>query len=114
MGYLKGWWPSLRGLNQQIGDVCAHQLACTWVMCCIILHNLIICFEQGINESDPWYEAILAEGWGAELEEVDLDDAIDTDEPGIEGVNESPGQQKCRELREALEAALVQAAFDLM
>lgn len=105
MGYLKGRWSSLRGLSQQISDARSHQLAASWIESCLILHNLIIRFEGGINEEDPWYQLILEEGRAADEVALEADDPAEADL--VPGGHETPGQRKRRELQEALNEALL-------
>ncbi|KAF9502760.1 hypothetical protein BS47DRAFT_1284980, partial [Hydnum rufescens UP504] len=53
MGYLMGRFGSLQSLRQQISCPRDHKLAVNWIMVCLILHNLIISIEGGIDELDP-------------------------------------------------------------
>lgn len=97
IGYLKGRWSSLRGLNQQIGDQRAQELASLWVRSCLILHNLIISFEVSIDEDAPWYRTILEEGREADRLYRDVD-------AGVGGT--TAGQRKRVELKNELLQAL--------
>ena len=48
---LKGGFQSLRELRIQIGSHKIHKWAILWVRCCVILHNLIIQFEEKSAEA---------------------------------------------------------------
>ena len=52
IGLLKGRFQSLRELRIQIGTHELHRFAILWVRCCIILHNLIIQYEDESLASD--------------------------------------------------------------
>ena len=53
---LKGWFQSLRELHLQIHTERDLQIAVYWVECCLILHNMIICFESalGVESTAGW------------------------------------------------------------
>ncbi len=101
MGYLKGCFASLHGLQQQIKNQHDHQLITFWILACLVLHNLIIEIEHGIDDSDPFYIEILQEGRESP---TDLDLALG----GSEGIGEidthasTPGQRKHAALCHAL------------
>ncbi len=101
MGYLKGCFASLHGLQQQIKNQHDHQLVTFWILACVVLHNLIIEIEHGIDDSDPFYIEILQEGRESP---TDLDLALG----GSEGIGEidmhasTPGQRKHAALCHAL------------
>src|SRR5260370_39058900 len=101
MGYLKGCFASLRGLQQQIKNQRDHQLVTFWILACLVLHNLIIEIEHGIDDSDPFYIEILQEGRESP---TDLDLAL----RGSDGIGEidmhasTPGQRKHATLHNAL------------
>ncbi len=101
MGYLKGCFASLHGLQQQIKNQHDHQLITFWILACLVLHNLIIEIEHGIDDSDPFYIEILQEG---KESLTDLDLALGGSE-GIGGIDmhaSTPGQRKHATLCHAL------------
>jgi len=56
MGYLKGRWSSLRGLQLHIDHQGAKELTSLWIMTCIHLHNFAIGHERGSNvEADDFF-----------------------------------------------------------
>jgi len=57
---LKGTSQSLKELCIKITDKKRHLKAIVWIRCCIILHNLIICIEEGNDVDDEWRGAITA------------------------------------------------------
>jgi len=64
IGLLKGRFQSLRELRIQIGSHHLHKWAILWVCCCVILHNLIILFEEDItNQTEGENEDETNEGW---------------------------------------------------
>jgi hypothetical protein len=67
MGYIKGWFCSLRGLRQQIDDIRDHGRALVWVKTCIVLHALISIIEEG--DGDMEYVAELVQE-GRDYEEL--------------------------------------------
>lgn len=56
VGFLKGRWPSLRGLCVAINDEDHIKYATLWIISCILLHAFAIGHETGINIStDVFY-----------------------------------------------------------
>ena len=51
MGYLKGCFQSLKGLQQQIKNQTDHLRAVEWIRACIVIHTLIHEIEYG-NEDE--------------------------------------------------------------
>ena len=102
VGYLKGWFQSLRGLRQQINSECEYMLALAWVRTCLIVHSFAACHEDHEYESDFW--EWIDEGMSGEDERED--------EGPIEGFawggmgpplpGETEAQQKHRHVQEAL------------
>ena len=62
IGYLKGRFSSLRGLRQQINSKRDHEIAINWIITCVILHNIILDIEGGIDEDDEFARELLEEG----------------------------------------------------
>ncbi|KAF8581346.1 hypothetical protein K439DRAFT_1654083 [Ramaria rubella] len=57
VGYLKGRWSSLCGLHLQINKPKDVHFASLWITCCIMLHNLAIQVEAGMDlEADEFYQ----------------------------------------------------------
>ena len=54
IGYLKGHFQSLWGLQQQINSECAHTLALAWVQACVIIHSFAAHTEDSEYEADFW------------------------------------------------------------
>lgn len=95
MGYIKGRWSSLRGLRIQIKNAADHDIAVYWVTACLILHNLVLDIEGGIDELSPFAQSILAAGLageGGDDQDGDVGDDVD----------ESPGQRKRKYLQRRL------------
>jgi hypothetical protein len=91
IGYLKGRFQSLRGLQQQIKNSRDHEMALAWVRACLILHNIIINIEHAIDENDRFYQEMLADGLtdvSAETEEADGATITEDDE----GARSTPGK----------------------
>jgi hypothetical protein len=59
---LKGWFQLLHELRLQMNSLKDIQISVYWVQACIILHNMIICFEE-IHDSSMTTWAI-QEGGG--------------------------------------------------
>jgi hypothetical protein len=59
MGYIKGRFPSLRELRQQIDNAIDHERALAWVKACIVIHTLIGMIERG--REDPNFQEELVE-----------------------------------------------------
>ena len=56
MGFIKGWWSSLRGLHIQINEIAHIHFASLWITSCIILHTFTIWHEAGPEMSnDEFY-----------------------------------------------------------
>jgi hypothetical protein len=102
IGYIKGRFQSLRGLWQQIKNPRDHLLAIAWIKACLILHNLIIDIEGEIDESDPFYIQMLAEGTVVDVE--DAGEAIGLD--GADETHETAGKRKRAYLQHQLLTSL--------
>lgn len=86
---MKGRFQSLKELRIQINSQKRHQFANLWIICCIILHNLIIRIEDCSNRLDPQeFRDLIAEG-GQEDHVDDLQGATFTVGSTSTG---SPGQ----------------------
>jgi hypothetical protein len=104
MGYIKGRFQSLRGLRQQIKNPRDHLLAIAWIKACLILHNLIIDIEGEIDESDPFYIQMLAEGTVVDVQDDDAGEVIGLD--GADEMHETAGKRKRAYLRHQLLTSL--------
>lgn len=56
---MKGRFQSLRELRLNIQTEKDVQIATHWIKCCLILHNMIICFETQHCKEDGEYEGSL-------------------------------------------------------
>ena len=65
MGILKGRWGSLRGLRLKIKDREDTKKANNWIICCLILHNIV----SGFN--DEWVDEFVDESDMSEVEEIE-------------------------------------------
>src|SRR5258708_39184288 len=106
IGYLKGCFQLLQGLQQQINSECDHTLALAWVWACVIIHSFAACIEDSEYEADFWeWVNEGMQGQGDEEEDEPVDAFVWTGarspHPG-----ESDGQQKCQLIQEALFNAL--------
>lgn len=70
VGYLKGCFPSLKGLRQQIDDERDHRRALEWVRTCLVLHTLIFRLE---HESIAEVNELVGLGLNGEWEGNNLD-----------------------------------------
>ena len=104
MGYIKGRFQSLRGLRQQIKNPRDHILAIAWIKACLILHNLIIDIEGEIDESDPFYIQMLAEGTVVDVRDDAGDEGIRFD--GVDEIHKTAGKRKRAYLRQQLLTSL--------
>ncbi|KAG2356791.1 hypothetical protein BDR07DRAFT_1299525, partial [Suillus spraguei] len=80
---LKGWLQSLRELRLNIHTERELQIAVHWIMCCIILHNMIIRFEAHHRKQNPqfscsqrWAEREARKFAAQEIEEPDGDEVV--------------------------------------
>ena len=56
MGFIKGQWSSLYGLQIQINESAHIHFASLWITSCIILHTFAMCCEAGLEMStDKFY-----------------------------------------------------------
>ena len=99
MGFIKGRFCSLRGLQQQINDSRDHEHALVLVKCCIIIHTLTSIIEEG-NEDEDFIAQLVQEGM----------DPVDASVTRLEDVStrcsdvqqETQGQQKRTQLKQLL------------
>ncbi|KAG5634151.1 hypothetical protein H0H81_003149 [Sphagnurus paluster] len=61
MGYIKGQFCSLRGLQQQVDDATDDAWATAWIKTCIVLHTLIFIIKHG-NKDPEFVEDLIKEG----------------------------------------------------
>lgn len=94
MGYLKGRFCSLCGLQQQIDDVVDHARAVAWIKACLVLHTLVFEIENG-NEDPDYVQELVDEGIDPDLGTLD-------NELEAKVVRETRGQGKRTELKEKL------------
>ena len=66
MGYLKGCFCSLHGLQQQIDDAVDHAHAVAWIKTCLVLHTLIFEIENG-NEHPDYVQELVDKGIDPDL-----------------------------------------------
>lgn len=89
MGLLKGRFQSLRELRLRISDRDTHDLAVTWIRCCLILHNMIIILEEQEGDTDDtWRQDLLQIGLGTVVspESPPMDDAFEPSLPALDPV----------------------------
>ncbi|KIK74626.1 hypothetical protein PAXRUDRAFT_175107, partial [Paxillus rubicundulus Ve08.2h10] len=87
-GALKGWFQSLRELQLPVHSEKDLQYAVNWVICCLVLHNMIIQFEERLyGEKSPQRKE--SETWARnEVPHVEAEN-----EPVVADMNDgSPGQ----------------------
>lgn len=91
---LKGRFQSLRELRLNIHTERELQIAVHWIMCCIILHNMIIRFEAHhrqqnakFRRSQRWAEREAREFAAQEMEDPDGDEVV-----GDRSYEGTPGQ----------------------
>ena len=94
MGYLKGRFCSLCGLQQQIDDAVDHARAVAWIKACLVLHTLVFEIENG-NEDPDYVQELVDEGIDPDLGTLD-------NELEAKAVCETRGQGKRTELKEKL------------
>ena len=86
IGVLKGRFQSLKELRFQISDQKKHTFIILWIVCCLILHNLII----RIEEADGGFEADIEEWYRERIEDGgNSDDESDEED----GWNDSRGAE---------------------
>ncbi|PPQ95100.1 hypothetical protein CVT25_011530 [Psilocybe cyanescens] len=92
MGYFRGRFASLQGLQQQINNAKGHKRAVAWIKACIVIHTLVFFIKHG-HEDKEQFEQLIQEG---------------TDDPSIsnphnniknEAIQETRGQQKQEQLK---------------
>ena len=91
---LKGRFQSLKELRIQISLEKTHEFAKLWIICCIILHNIIIDIKKASNrwiehEADYLYQEGREEYWDQDENRDDEDEEIGGDEH-VEQVDLSP------------------------
>jgi hypothetical protein len=102
IGYLKGRFQSLRGLRQQIKNSQDHEIALAWVRACLTIHNIIISIERVIDESDRFYQEMLADGLTDAPVESEEADGVTAAEDDDEGARSTPGKRFRQKLRRDL------------
>lgn len=100
MGFVKGRFPSLKGLRQQIKNKTDHLRAVEWVRACLVIHTLIFDIESDMERDSNWEEALIQEGLSS-----DSSDSSDSDGVPREIQRENAGQRKRRKVKEALYAS---------
>ena len=99
---LKGRFQSLRDLRVQIQNNEDLQYANAWIRSCLILHNLIIDFEEQLGIAPS------ATGFAAEYPSEDEDeegweeDEVKDIEEDEQAQHRTPGQQCCHTLMQTL------------
>jgi len=103
IGILKGRFQSLKELRIQISSHQKHEYAKLWIICCLILHNLIIRFEEenGGTNLDEWLDDGRQANPGGGDSEGDRVDNGDDDNDHFQG-NLSPGQLFCEKVMDSL------------
>ncbi|KAL1671212.1 hypothetical protein EV122DRAFT_226954, partial [Schizophyllum commune] len=110
VGYLKGRFPSLKGLRQQIKDETDHLRALEWIRTCLILHTLIQDYEQD-SVDEEWQEECIVDGLSTDSDNDTQEHRRDED---IEGDlrRESAGGHKRRRVKEALFNSEIAGIYD--
>ena len=93
---LKGRFQSLRELCFQMNSLKDIQIATHWIQCCLILHNMIIQFEDKLNIESTTQWAI------QEGQENSNDSDGDNGGAEMDVAQQTPGQQFQLELAERL------------
>jgi G3E family GTPase len=104
MGFLKGQFQSLKGLQQQINCEKDLMLALAWVRTCLIIHSLAAQFEVVEEEDDFWDWIHL--GLDEQEDPVEEVNGFIWSHQQQHVVGESEGQQKRQLIQEALFDAL--------
>ncbi|KIK98293.1 hypothetical protein PAXRUDRAFT_134487, partial [Paxillus rubicundulus Ve08.2h10] len=92
-GALKGCFQSLRELQIPIHSAKDVQYAVNWVICCLILHNMIIQFEER-RYGEKLVQRKESETWARNEIQVEVEH-----EPAGADINDgSPGQVFCHRL----------------
>ncbi len=55
IGFLKGWFQSLKNLQMQIKDEKEHKLATLWTVACMVVHNFALKHEAQEKEDEGAY-----------------------------------------------------------
>jgi hypothetical protein len=77
---LKGRFQSLKELRVRINSERDHKWAVLWILCCIILHNLILIIEGDEVEADGFFsdgeEGVERDYWDEDCEDGDTDSEL--------------------------------------
>ena len=92
---LKGQFQSLHELRLQMNSLKDIQIATHWIQCCLILHNMIIRFEDKLNVESTTQ-------WAIQEGQESSDDDGDNGGAEIDAAQWTPGQQFWLELAECL------------
>jgi hypothetical protein len=76
VGYIKGRFPSFRGLRQQIDDSIAHERALAWIKACLVIHTLVGFIESG-QEDEEFLDELVQEGLGDDPQEHVIEGRLD-------------------------------------
>jgi hypothetical protein len=103
---LKGRFQSLRELRINIQTEKDLQVAVHWIKCCLILHNMIICFETRRRKQDKDYDQSLewARTEGEAFVPQEIEDPEGNETVGDRSYEGTPGQ--------ATRARLMDQLFD--
>jgi hypothetical protein len=107
VGYIKGRFQSLRGLQQLINSPRDYALALAWVRTCIIIHTLTAQYEEAGEEADFW--EWVNDGLVNQPHEGDDCEPVSGFTWGngeVAVLGESPGQRKRHHVQEALFAQI--------
>lgn len=77
IGVLKGRWCSLRELRVQLIDEDAVERALRWIQSCVVLHNMLLSFDDEWKEEDGIDDSSSDESDGDEAEDDDSEEDED-------------------------------------
>jgi hypothetical protein len=101
IGFLKGRFPSLKGLRLQINNACMHRIATYWISACIAVHMFAFRIEReecGNDDGESYLDQFLEE---------DNTSSSPTPPPGDSGLdsNSDGTHEQTRDRGRALRAA---------